>query len=165
MTIRTTDYIDVKQRALDLDCNEPTGMCILPRNFETAKSKKELVNESSAATLRILLRQSNITVTRIEKEGDKLPEASEKEFVGWVGPIVFISSALLSENPKIVSLALGVLSAYLHDWFKGIVGEKKVKLEIVTETKSGTYRRLHYEGDTDGLGELPKIVREMTKDK
>jgi hypothetical protein len=73
-----------------------------------------------------------------------------------------VSASLLSQNPHVISVALGVVSNYLTDWFKGIPGSKKVRLDVVVEQTEGqTYKRIHYEGDPEGLNELARIVREV----
>ena len=159
--IKISDYVDVKKRAKELGYNKPISFALLPRNFETAKSKSELVHESTTPTIRTLWRQNNIVETRLEEEGEKLPYAQEKAFV-WVGPTIFISIALFSQNPLIISVALNVISNYLTDWFKGIPKDsRKAKLSIVRETKNGDYEKVEYEGPPEGIKELPKIIQEM----
>lgn len=161
MNVQITDYVDVRNRARDLGCNEPTGLCILPRNFDTVKSKEELIHESSTPTVRVLWKQAGIQEAKIEREGERFSQVSEKDFVGWVGPIIFVSAALLSQDPNAISVALGVVSNYLTDWFRGVVGEKRAKLDIVVETAESKYKRIRYDGSIDGLRELPEILREV----
>ena len=162
MPVDISDYIDVKQRALELGCNVPTELAILPRNFDVAKSKDELVHQNPVPTIRVLWRRAGISETRIEKEGDRFPYVKEKEFGGWLGPVIFVGSSLLKQSPEAVSLALGVISNYLAGWYSVIGGEQKVKLDIVVEqTEGGGYKRIEYEGDVEGLKELPPIVRRV----
>jgi len=165
MNVQISNYIDVKKRAVELGLNEPKDLSILPRNFDTAKLRDELLYESSTPTVRVLWKQAGINETKTEKQGEKLPQISEKEFTGWLGPTIFIGASLLSQNPAAVSVAFGVISNYLTDWFKGIVGDKKARLDIVIETGRNKYKRVHYEGDVDGLKELPKILHEVRPDE
>ena len=159
--IQLSDYVDIKKRAGELGCNIPLSLALLPRNFETAKSKDELVHESTTSTIRILWRQNDIVETKLEKEGEKLLYAQEKAFE-WIAPTIFISAALLGQNPHIISVALGVISNYLTEWFRGIPRDnRKVKLRVITDTKSGHYKKVEYEGTPDGLKELPEIIREV----
>lgn len=158
--IQVHDYIDVKKRAEELGCGIPTSLALLPRNFEIARSKDELFHESSILTIRKLWRQNGIIETKIEKDGEKFPYTQENAFE-WVAPVIFVSAALLSQNPHVISIALGIISNYLTDWFKGISGSGKVKLDIVTGTKAGDYKIIHYEGDADGLEQLPEVIREV----
>jgi len=162
MTIQMYEYIDVKKRAAELQLNIPTELALLPRNFDVAESKEELLHEGSVPTIRILWQQSGVTETKLEKPGERFPYAQEKA-LEWLGPIIFISAFLLSENPHAISIALNMISSYLKDWFKGVPGSKKVKLDIVVEqTKVKKYKRIHYEGDAHGLNELARIVREVS---
>lgn len=165
MNVQITDYVDVRKRALELGCNEPRELCILPRNFDTAKSRDELIHESSTPTVRVLWKQAGIQETKTEKEGEKFPQISEKQFIGWIGPTIFVGASLLSQNPNVISIALGVISNYLTDWFKGTVGDKRVRLDIVVEMEGNKYKRVHYEGNVDGLKELPKILHEVRPDE
>jgi hypothetical protein len=163
MTTQISDYINVKERAVELGCNAPTGLAIIPRNFEVARSKDELVHESSTATIRVLWRQAGISETRIEMGDDRFPCVQEKAFEGWIGPIIFVGASLLSQNPYLMSVAFGVISNYLTDWFKGLPGDKNVKLDIVIEeTKGKSCKRIHYEGNAEGLHDLNKIVSEVS---
>lgn len=71
MPITIKDHINVNERALELGCNIPNGISILPRNFCTAKLRSELVYESSVSDIRTLFREAGIIETRLEKQGDK----------------------------------------------------------------------------------------------
>ena len=159
--IQVSDFIDVKKKAQEIGCNIPFHIVLLPRNFDTALSKKELVHESATPTVRVLWRQNGIIETPLEQPGEKFPFVSEKGFE-WVGPTIFISAMLLSQNPYLVTIALNVISNYLTVWFRGIPEDgRKVKLRIITETKSGLYKKIEYEGPPDGLKDLPEVIREV----
>jgi len=159
--IKVEEYFDVKKKAQDLDCNIPDSIAILPRNFENAKSKEDLVHEDTAATIRVLWKQNKIVETPLEKEGEAIPFVVEEAF-GWIGPLIFFTSAVIAQNPYLIDISIGVISNYLTDWFKGLMdGEKEVSLDVVVETKSGSYTKIRYEGSPEGLKELPKIIRSM----
>lgn len=162
MGIQIYDFASVIEKAKELGCNIPTGLALLPRNFESAESKEDLLHESSTPTVRIIFRKQGIKETPLEYEGEKFPQISEKKFDEWVGPIIFASYALLSQNPHIISIALGVISNYLTDFFKGIPGEKRAKLDVVVETKNRKFKRVHYEGPISGLGKILEIIREVS---
>ena len=115
-------------------------------------------------SIRALLRSSDISETPLEREGERFPEASRKGLEEWIGPTISVSFALYSQNPHIVSLALGVVSNYLTDWFKGTVGQKNASLDVVVETKKKTCKRIHYEGHISGLEKLPDVIREVCSD-
>ena len=157
MEIQVSDYVDVEQRALDLGCNVPIDVAILPENFETAQSPEELIHEGSATTIRVLLRQAGIPETRLEKEGVKIPTREQKSW-DWVGPVIFVC-----ENVAL-PLVISLIANYLSSLFKGHHDEKPVKVEFVKKdeeaTKSGPrskYRRITLIG-------TPKELRELDQD-
>jgi hypothetical protein len=159
--IEVQDYIDVKRRAQDLNCNIPNLIAILPRNFENAKTKEELVHEDSTATIRVLWKKEGIVETPIEEEGESIPFIVEKAFE-WIGPLLLFTSTLITQNPQLTDISLGVVSNYLTDWFKGVrTSEKITKLDVVVEKRNGSYKKIHYEGSPEGLKELPQIIRSI----
>lgn len=159
--IKVEEYLDVRKRAKELDFNIPESVAILPRNFESAKSKEELVHEETTPTIRILWKQSNVIETPLEKEGEKIPFVTEK-YLEWIGPLIFFASTAIIQNPTMIDIAIGVISNYLTDFFKGMIkDEKKVKLKVVVETKYGSYKKVEFEGPSEGLKELPRIVRSL----
>jgi len=160
LSIQITEYIDVRERAVELGCNPPTGLALLPRNYDIAGSKDDLVYEGSTLEIRTLWRQARISETQIEKEGDRFPHIHER-YAEWIGPVIFISASVLSQDPHAVSVALGVLSNYLTDFFKGVpISSRKVKLSLVVEDVGG-YKRIDYEGNVEGLARLPEVIREI----
>lgn len=159
--INVEEYFNVRKRARELNCSVPESIAILPRNFENARSKEDLVHEETTPTIRILWRENNVIETPLEKEGEKIPFVSEK-FLEWAGPLIFFASTVIIQNPVLIDVSIGVISNYLTDFFKGMVKEeKKVKLSVVVETKSGSYKKVNFEGHPEGLKELPKIVRSL----
>ncbi|MDK2907297.1 MAG: hypothetical protein PWQ66_1258 [Petrotoga sp.] len=162
--LKVSDYIDVKKKAEELGCNIPTSIALLPRNYELAVTKEDLIHESTTSTVRILWRQNNVIETPLEQSGEKFPCIFEHAFE-WIGPTIFISAMLLSQNPHLVTITLNVISNHLTEWFRGIPRDsRKSKLCIVTETKSGHYKKIEYEGPPDGLKDLPEIIREVNNE-
>ena len=112
MDVQVRQYVDVRKRALELGCSVPTGITILPRNFETAESKDDLLHEHVAADIRSLWRQAGVVETKLEGEGKKFPSIDEKS-ADWIGPIIFIGGLLLTQNATMANIALNVLSNYI----------------------------------------------------
>jgi hypothetical protein len=164
MKLEESDYCNVQERATSLGFNVPTDLALLPRNFDSAITKTDLLNESSASTVRKLLRQAGLKETPLEKTGERLSEISESAFQ-LIMPTLFVGYSLWSQNPTAVNLALNVAANYITDFFKGIKGTKKVKLEIIVErTKGKEFRKLSFEGSPDQLpNNLPELVAKMTK--
>ena len=161
MTTTINDFPDVATRAKELGCVVPEKFAVLPRNFLGADSIDDLVHESNTATVRTLLRNERLTETPIEPEGKKFPYAQENDFT-WVGPIIFFTAAQLTENSNLVSVSLSVLANYLTDFFRGMTGQRKIKVDIVVEqTKTKKHVHVQFEGDMDGFKELPNTILEL----
>jgi len=165
METEESEYCNVRERAAALGLNEPTDLALLPRNFEIAASKAELLNESTTLTVRKLWRQAGLNETPLDKAGERIPEIKENDF-RLIMPTLFVGYSLWSQNPTAMNLALGVAANYVTDFFKGIGGAKKVKLEIIVErTKGKEFRRFSFEGSPEQLpNNLPDVVAKMIKD-
>ena len=162
MKTTITEYLNVGQKIADLGCQFPTGLALLPANFESAMSSADFRQVSKAATVKTLFRNAGLPHGDITDKGQRPPYIHNNSFE-WVAPTVFVSAALFSENPNYVSIALSVIANYATDFFKGMTGTKTVKLEIVVEqTKARTCKKLSYEGDVDGLQALPEIIRGLS---
>jgi len=146
MTITVTDFVDVKERAHELNCNVPTDIAILPSNFATAKTVDELIYMNSTATVRKLLRQAGISESRIEKPGEKYPQLVQ-ESVEWIGPLIFIS------QNAIIPIVLGVISNYLTHYLKGRGKNNTVKLHFIQDANNNC-KHIYYEGGVEGIKEL-----------
>lgn len=171
METQVSEYIDVRKRAMEFGLIDPLGLTILPRNFDTAISVGDLVHESTAPTIRSLWRQVGVSESRLEREGMKFPQGSKKSWE-WVGPIIFISQAML--NNAVVPITLNMISSYLYDLLKGHFHEAEITLEFVVErieqTKRGEtreYKRITIKGspkeiealDVNKLKQLAKKAR------
>lgn len=161
MATEIVDYVHVSDRASQLGCLVPAGIAILPENFEGVASRGELLFGSEAATIRKLFRNNNFPVDHLLPAGERVAAIHNKHFE-WA-PLIFISAALISENPNAVSVALGIVSN-ATDFFKGMTS-KKVKLSIVVEKKkNGNCKKMTYEGDIEGIRLLADSIRKMSNE-
>ena len=161
MTVETTQVESVLERATALGLSPPTFLALLPRNFFDADDRADLIHESNATTIRKLWKRNKISETPLEPPEVVFPVVVERS-ADWVAPTVFVSSMLLTSNPALVSLAIGVIANYATDFLKGRVAKPTVRLDVVVETtKSKSFRRISYTGPVDGLNNLPDIVREV----
>lgn len=159
------DYLDIKKKAEELGYKTPESIAFLPQNFEEVTSKENLVYGDLTTTFRILWKQCGIVETPLEKSGEKIAEMTQKS-LDLIAPFIFIASSFLSQNPELVDIALGVISEYLTDWFKGMPNwQNNVKLNVILENKSGGYKKVSYEGPTEGLKEISKVVRSLHDEK
>lgn len=156
--IEIENYPDIKKRIKELDLNEPLSASILPRNFWEASSSNELLHESEAATVKIFLRNSGLGYEPLEKQ--KIGSILEQSIVDVI-PIIYIPAIIISNNPDLFSVYIGLLSEYLYDKLKGTYRRDEVLLEYVVETEEGKYKKIKYKGKVDGMKEIPKIVESI----
>ncbi len=166
MPIQTSDYISVKDRALSLGCNTPTGIAILPENFVNARTKGELFYGPAAYDLRENFQNGGIPETPLENEGDEfLTHLQESEISELILPTIFVGYALYVQNPHLIDLALSVIANYITDWFKNIGGKQSTtvnaELNIVVETNGRKCVKVKYKGPVAGLDKVRAIVREI----
>jgi hypothetical protein len=154
MATNITDYISVHQRAADLGCAVPQGIALLPMNFDSATARADFLQRSEAATVRTLFRSHNLPIGELLPASERPPYIQNNGFE-WLAPTLFISSSLMTENQAAVSVALNVLSGYILDFLKGMLGTKAVKLDIVVEKRGNrSCKKISYEGDVIGLNTL-----------
>jgi hypothetical protein len=165
MAATTSDYVSVHSRSTELGCIYPTsGLSLLPDNFATAKVYEELRQQSEAASIRTLFRTHGIPLSEILPSDKRVPYIQNNSYE-WVGPALFVSAALISEDASAVSIALGVLSNYLTDFFKGVSGRKSISLDVVVErTTSRSCKLVSYKGDIEGLKSLAEVIKAVSDD-
>jgi hypothetical protein len=150
----------VAERCEALGIGRPVGPAMLPRNFATAEPDDELLAEGADAAIRTLWRQAGVTEDRLDSPEKPFPRLSEHH-ADWIGPTVFFSSALLSETPALVSIALGVIANYVTDLFKGIPGKHTARLHVVIEQHDGRCVKLTYNGPATEIGEILDAVGDI----
>ena len=163
--IEVSDYINVSGKLKELGCSRPEGIGILPEQFDTRTSTDKLAHLSRAHSIvQKLFVENHIPVSVIGREGQnflRIHTASSE----WVGPTLFVSAALLSENPHALSRALGVLANYLADFSKR-PGEGKVRLGLVIERDGPkTCAEICYEGSVEGLTSLSETINQIFDEK
>jgi hypothetical protein len=164
MAVQVTPYVDVKQRCVELNCNIPTGLALLPRNFDTVTSKELLIYGSHVSRVRSLWQQAGIVETPIERPGDDIWAVTEKE-ADWIVPTILIGASFLCQNSHLVSIALGVIANYLTDLFKGNSASRTASVNLVVERMKDVrteYVRIQYEGGPEGIADLVNIVHEVS---
>lgn len=164
MKTNISDYIQVFEKLDELGCGYPEGIAILPENFETATPTTSLVQLAEASTIKTLFRNNDIPHSEIRRKNEK-PSYIQNNSFKWIGPTLFIPALLLSENPEMIAIALGVIGNYVTDFFKGRDGDKTAKLNIVVGTpQSENFKLISYEGHIDGIPSLADVVREVSNE-
>lgn len=102
MLIQTSEYVDAKQRSLELGLEVPTELALLPRHFDTAEARSDLVYESSVADIRALWRAEHLVETRIDGEWAPIPYIQEKKYE-WMFPPILVGAAIWSKDPYVIN--------------------------------------------------------------
>jgi hypothetical protein len=160
-----TEDSDIRGKAASLGFTVPPGLVLLPGNLATALSRDDLTYEASSATVKKLLVRAGLEVNGLEGNGGNPIEQSFKKGVEWLGPTLFFGSALLTQNPAAVTIALNMISTYLTDLFRGFPGGRPVKLTVIVE-RNGKMRnkRIEYTGSAEGLKELALVIERTVRD-
>jgi hypothetical protein len=164
MKTTVTDYISVREKLLLLGYRSPDAFALLPANLEIATTASEVRQRSESATVRTLFRQGGVPIEDVYDKANRPPYIQNND-ISWIAPTIFVAAGALSANPNLISVALGVLSNYLTDLFKGRTGEPVVRATIIVEqTRSKTCKRVEYEGSVAGLQALAAVVASTQND-
>lgn len=151
---------DLADQAIRLGCALPSGICLFPRNFDTAQSSKELEFDDLGQTIRKLWSQAGIkeeplalTNPRYLQERNHIPQLCI--FIGW---------SVLSQDPILVQLAFGVVGNYLTDIFKGHLpaNQHACKVRIILQSKKGKeerYTEVKFEGNPKDLEKIMEVFK------
>jgi hypothetical protein len=174
MDAQVSDFIDVKAKVTTLGCAMPAGVTVLPYNFESAENKDALCYVGYHLDLRKVLRRSGISGTSLEESEDTAVQVllEESAFPEWIPPTIFVAANLLSQNPTLAGLVLGVVSNFLYDLFKNVLEREptksdEVEFSVVTLSlgaltyKKATFRGFWKKGQLEGLEEFVKTIRKM----
>ncbi|WP_146177874.1 hypothetical protein [Achromobacter mucicolens] len=157
MGTEVRDYVSVSEKLKSLGISLPSELAILPSNLAMATSVDDLRQQVESDTVRTLLKSNKIVYVDIFGEDDQPPYLQQYSFE-WFGPTLFVSAGLLSQNPNILSVTLGVITNYLYDLFKGSK-EGKASLDIIFERADGSCKQIYYSGPADGLSEVAEIIK------
>ncbi|NWF33499.1 hypothetical protein HH110_10660 [Stenotrophomonas sp. SAM-B] len=161
MTMEVIDIVSMTERIAALGGHPPAGLAILPENLATAATKSDLRQQVESDTVRTLLREHGIHFSEVFSDADQPPYLQQYSYE-WFGPTLFVSASLLSQNPTALSVALGIITNYLYDLFKGAT-EGKASLKIVLERPDGTCKQIMYQGPAEGMSEIASIVDALEK--
>lgn len=105
-----------------------------------------------------ILEQNDVPVTTLESIDATTP-LQDNRGLDWIVPTFVVSGLLLSQNPTLISVALGVITNYVTNLFKGLKDDPEVKLNIIQTAADGKKaQRVHYEGPASGLLSVEKVL-------
>jgi len=159
MPIEVRDYVSVSEKLQSLGAPAPGGLAVIPINLSTAKTIGDLRQHVESDTVRTLLKTNKIAHVEIFDE-DNQPPYLQQYGAEWFGPTLFISAGLLSHDPNLLSVTLGVITNYLYDLFKG-AKDGKASLDVIVQQPDGSCKQVHYNGHPSGLSEVAAIVKSL----
>ncbi|MFM0356134.1 hypothetical protein PQR12_21775 [Paraburkholderia nemoris] len=159
MTIQITDIASVSEKLESLGLGKVNGLSLLPDNLDDAKSPDELLQQTEADTVRTLLRTNGIPYAELFDD-EHQPSYIQNYSYEWYGPTLLLSASLLTQDPNLTTVILGLLTNYLSDLFKG-GSQGKVSLNIVIESADGSYKKIAYEGSPEDLNSVVAVVERL----
>lgn len=79
----------------------------------------------------------------------------------WFGPLLFISSSALLQNPELISIMCGVIANYVTDFFESS-DKPNIRLKVIhEEKKTSKLTEISYEGGLEGLGKLEESINKI----
>lgn len=79
----------------------------------------------------------------------------------WIGPILFFSSTLISQNPHLIDITIGIISTYLSDIFFGNKSDNVAKFSIIRQEDEHKYTKIDYNGPVNGIDKVKDIVKQL----
>lgn len=145
VTIREIDTLKLDQ--------SPGKIVILPHNYQSDEK-----HEYHSTTISFY----KYSRGKLDIEYLTEPELLVEQRSGdWFGPLLFISSSALSQNPELISITCGVIANYVTDFFKG-KEKPNIRLKIIhKETKTSKLTEISYEGGLEGLGKLEESINKI----
>jgi len=159
MSTKVRNHVSVSEKLKNFGITVPNGLAILPSNLATAKSIEEFRQHVESDTVRTLLRSSKIPYVEIFDD-DNQPAYLQQYGFEWFGPTLFLSTGLLSQNPNVLSITLGIITNYLYDLFKGSKSSK-ASLNVIIQQADGSCKEVHYSGHPDALSDIADIVKAL----
>lgn len=159
MNHKVTSYTDLKI-FLDKHNLEPiSSLCFLPENLKSIDDSYDFIYSETTTDLKKTFKGENIEISYLTN--DK-PLLRVRKSADWIGPTILIGLSTISENPNMIGITLNVLSSYLYDFFKGTSNPKKVKFDIVIESKKKKeYQKISYEGNIEGIEKLETVIKSL----
>lgn len=138
--VRVIEHLNLDEKAKLLGVNVPKGVSILPRHFLDSDDASKLVFEDSAQDVKVVLKRAGITLDNIVPKERVIPIQAQHD-AQWIGPTLFVGALALSQNPNLISIALGVIANFVTDLFRGKLGTHNMTLDIAVEQKEKTEKK------------------------
>ncbi|WP_065890352.1 hypothetical protein [Pseudomonas sp. 35 E 8] len=159
MSIELTKIPEFAEKLNHFGIDQINSIALIPENIDTAKAIDDLRQQTEADTMRTILRINGISTSELFSHKN-WPAYIQNNGFEWFGPTILIPASLIAQNPHITSIIIGLLTNYLYDMFKG-TSAGTASLNIIHESPNGNYTKISYKGTTQGLSEIPEILRSL----
>ncbi|WP_051994510.1 hypothetical protein [Leptospira noguchii] len=85
---------------------------------------------------------------------------SENYSIDWFGPILLFTATAITQNEKLVSITLNIISSYLYDTFKSKKEDPTLRCSFVYSSTKKT-KKISYEGPISGLKEIESVIKDL----
>jgi hypothetical protein len=137
------------------------NLTFLPENLNEVEDSEKFIYSESTTDIKKAFRLQNVSVDYLTTDR---PILRARKSADWFGPTLFIGFSILTDNLTLINISLNVLSNYLYDFFKGTTANKKVKFEIVIESKKNKeFQKITYEGPVEGIKDLEGVIKQLKK--
>ena len=161
MVTTTVEYYPVWGRLQELGCKISGDLSFLPDNFHEAATEQDFLIRGESTTLTKILKAGGLNVGAISGVSTRTQFIHNKSH-DWAAPILFFAAEALKDNPDLPSVAIDLMKGYLSDMFKGMTKDKMIKAEFVIEkTVDGTFQKITYDGNADGLDKVIQLIRDV----
>lgn len=160
MNYKIENYLKTENKLKQLNFSSNNTFFFIPENINENIDSSNYIYSDSTTDIKKSFKSENILVEYLTE--DK-PLLRTRKSADWFGPTIFITYSLLSENSTMIGISLNLISSYLYDHFKGTVGTKKIKFEIVIENKKEGFKKINYEGSIEGIKELEAVIKQLKK--
>ena len=158
-----TEVQSVTVKSCDLGVRMPDGIAFLPTNFFTADSARNLRYMANALDVKALFAGSQISSGMVTAGDGEIPYVMNRD-ANWVGPTLYFSAALVSENPEIVTLAIEIIKKHVIDVLRGNPRSRVARFSAVVEnTHRKKTMRIDYEGPAESLAQVDRCIRGLLK--
>ena len=165
MPVEMTEYVDIESRAKKLVTRVPTLIALLPANFATAKSKRELYYDKHARVLREQMAVAGFEETPFEKNGDVYKVPAQDDTLGHAKLGLFLGTPFFEGKPLAPMAVWDLLHATFQDIAKRARDFTRITLEVVVQRpQPRSYGLVRYSGNLLGLdsSELQRAVQQIS---
>ena len=159
MNYKTESYNQIVESIDKYNIDLEHEFYFVPENLNDSEQSSNFIYSETSSEIKKVFTKENLTIHYLTQ--DK-PLLRSRKSADWFGPTLLLGFTALANNPHLIGISLNLVSNYLYDFFKGTLGGKTVKFEVVVECKKKKeYKKVNYEGSVEGIVELEKVIKSL----